>query len=333
MEWLLIIGIWLAWKYRATLYAKTFGSLRLKVSGSSFAVLDFETTGLSPAQADRIVQVAVLLVSPSGKMEGHWSSLVNPGRDVGPTFIHGITNKDVATAPTYSEVHDHLMGLLSGRVVVAHNARFDLNFLYWESVFAGKPVTLNSLKYFDTMSLASHVFPRARDKKLETLVDLIKANLDSMPGRGFHDALFDVHAEGELLRHYLRKVPDLVARGITSAGNLKVSQIDFQHQEALARHRESELEALRLITEIESRQIPQLALRDNGEVLFLGQDMGQRNECESWARKFGFGVAGSLTKSRTVLVVLGDGDFNRKPLLQADKWEIPMLTIGQLRKI
>lgn len=331
MEWLLIIGIWALWKFGPRLFSRFFGSAKIKASGAGFAVIDFETTGLSPTQADRVVQVAVLQISSNGTLDRHWSTLVNPGRDVGPTFIHGITNLDVISAPTYGEIHDELMSLLDGRVVVAHNARFDLNFLFWEAQFAGKGLDLGTIKCFDTMSIASDVFPNAYNKKLETLVSFLKFDPQSLPGRGFHDALFDVYAEGEVLRHYLRKAPGLVVRNIRSGSSFKVSQMDDRQLASLQTHRESELEAIRLVREIESRGTSSLELREGGEVLFLGQENAERRECENWIRKFGFVEAQGLTKSRTVLVVIGSGNFNSKPLIQAEKWGIAIVTVGQLR--
>ena len=63
------------------------------------AVVDVETTGLSPWRHDRIVEIAVVLLSPDGEIEDEYESLVNPGRDVGPTSIHGISASDLIDAP------------------------------------------------------------------------------------------------------------------------------------------------------------------------------------------------------------------------------------------
>ncbi|MBK9697231.1 MAG: 3'-5' exonuclease [Propionibacteriaceae bacterium] len=64
-----------------------------------YTVIDLETTGLSPRQHDRIVEIAAVYVSENGQIEGEWTTLVNPGRDVGPTNLHGIAAKDVLDAP------------------------------------------------------------------------------------------------------------------------------------------------------------------------------------------------------------------------------------------
>src|SRR4051812_17678904 len=59
--------------------------------GAGFAVIDLETTGLFPEKHDRIVEIGIVHVSPSGDITGQWSTVVNPRRDMGPQTIHGIT--------------------------------------------------------------------------------------------------------------------------------------------------------------------------------------------------------------------------------------------------
>ncbi len=92
-------------------------------------MVDVETTGFDPDE-DRIVEVGVVVLDPGGREVCSFRSLVDPGRDPGPTHIHGITAAMVAGAPTFPGIRSSLSGLLSGRVVVGHNVdRFDLAFL------------------------------------------------------------------------------------------------------------------------------------------------------------------------------------------------------------
>ncbi|WP_432572184.1 exonuclease domain-containing protein [Kineococcus sp. SYSU DK005] len=93
-----------------------------------YAVVDVETTGMDSA-TDRVVQVAVVQLGADGRVEGTWNSLVDPGRDPGPTHVHGITAEALRGAPTFAQVAEQVAGLLAGRVLVAHNARFDWGFL------------------------------------------------------------------------------------------------------------------------------------------------------------------------------------------------------------
>ena len=66
-----------------------------------------------------------------------WGSLVNPRRGVSATHIHGITGADVAGSPTFEELVGDIQTRLAGRVIVAHNAAFDLAFLRNEFARAG----------------------------------------------------------------------------------------------------------------------------------------------------------------------------------------------------
>ena len=124
------------------------------------AVVDVETTGLSP-KMDRVVEVGVVLLDSRGEVEGEFETLVNPGRDVGPTGLHGISASDVVDAPTFSDLAPHLRSLLAGRVVVAHNALFDLRFLAREFGRAGLPIPLSPS--LCTMRLAPLFLARAPD--------------------------------------------------------------------------------------------------------------------------------------------------------------------------
>lgn len=102
-----------------------------------YAVIDFETTGLVAELHDRVIEVAVVHVSPDGLITGRWETLVNPGRDLGRQDIHGISAREILAAPAFADIVADLVELLSGRVVVAHNAAFDLRFLNAELARAG----------------------------------------------------------------------------------------------------------------------------------------------------------------------------------------------------
>ncbi|MFJ4961930.1 DEDDh family exonuclease [Streptomyces sp. NPDC088729] len=88
-----------------------------------YAVVDVETTGL--ARDDRIVSAAVYRLDARGDVEDHWYTLVNPERDPGPVWIHGLTSAVLNDAPLFPQVARELSARLAGRVLVAHNAAFD----------------------------------------------------------------------------------------------------------------------------------------------------------------------------------------------------------------
>jgi DNA polymerase III subunit epsilon len=104
------------------------GLFRQITAGHGFAVVDLETTGLYPS-TDRVVEMAVIHLNPEAEITAEFCTLINPRRDVGPTRIHGLTAADVTTAPTFAAAAATLWQLLSGRILVAHNASFDARFL------------------------------------------------------------------------------------------------------------------------------------------------------------------------------------------------------------
>jgi DNA polymerase III subunit epsilon len=92
--------------------------------GLSYAVVDLETTGLTPG-VDAVVEIAVVLTDAEGEAEADWHSLVRPWRRVGATEVHGLHAADLEGAPAFEAVADRLDRLLAGRALVAHNAGFD----------------------------------------------------------------------------------------------------------------------------------------------------------------------------------------------------------------
>ena len=101
-----------------------------------FAGIDVETTGLRPRN-DRVIELAVVRCDPSGSPISEWSTLVDPGRDPGPTRIHGITPADLVGAPTFAEALPDLLHQLGDAIVVAHNLPFDSAFFANEFRRAG----------------------------------------------------------------------------------------------------------------------------------------------------------------------------------------------------
>lgn len=95
-----------------------------------YAVVDVETTGGQCGTGHRIIEVAVVVVQGT-RREVVLDTLVNPGRPIPSmiTRITGITTVMVAGAPAFADIVDDVRRVLAGRVLVAHNLRFDRGFL------------------------------------------------------------------------------------------------------------------------------------------------------------------------------------------------------------
>lgn len=193
-----------------------------------YAVIDVETTGFSPATGDRIVEVAIARVDAHGRIEDEYATLVNPGRDVGPVFVHGISNTEVLDAPRFEEIAGELLARMDGAVVVAHNATFEERFLAAELARMDVALPLNPA--LCSLWLARRTV-RSPNHKLSTLART--AGLSTVAA---HTALADVRTVAALLPqmlavhgrplHYLtglRPLPELdrAARPKTRAVELR----------------------------------------------------------------------------------------------------------------
>ena len=95
------------------------------------AVVDVETTGFS--KHDRICEIAIINFSGDTlEPKGEFTSLVNPQRDTGPVWIHGISNEMVEQAPRFSQIQQEVAERIDGHVLVAHNLAFDQRMLKQE---------------------------------------------------------------------------------------------------------------------------------------------------------------------------------------------------------
>lgn len=166
-----------------------------------WALVDVETSGLVPRR-DRVLSVAVVTLDPDGRQTGEFSTLLDPGCDPGPVHVHGLTAERLHGAPVFEQVAERVGALLEGRVLVAHNAQFDYDFLAHEFARAG--LRLPVARRLCTLALNRRVDPPTDDLRLGTLaahygVRQVKA----------HDALDDTRVLAGVLRASLREAAQL----------------------------------------------------------------------------------------------------------------------------
>ena len=165
------------------------------------AVIDFETTGLSPAMGDRATEVAIVLVE-NGNVVDRFQSLMNAGLHI-PAFITsltGISNAMVASAPDAATVMLNASRFVGNAPMVAHNASFDRKFWQAELARAG---AVAAQPFARTMLVSRRLYPQASSHKLGVLVDYHR-----LPRAGrAHRALADAEMAASLLgqiQHDLR---------------------------------------------------------------------------------------------------------------------------------
>ena len=168
---------------------------------SPIAVIDFETTGISPDHGDRATEVAIVMVE-AGRVVDRFQSLMNAGVRI-PAFITqltGISNAMVAAAPEVARVMAEASRFVGDAPLVAHNASFDRKFWVGELARLGLPAPQ---PFACTLLVSRRLYPRAPNHKLGSLVDYHR-----LPRTGTaHRALADAEMAAALLdriQHDLR---------------------------------------------------------------------------------------------------------------------------------
>lgn len=168
------------------------------------AVIDFETTGLSPEMGDRATEVAVVLVE-NGEIVDRYQSLMNTGVRI-PAYIEeltGISNAMIRKAPPVTKVMRELAEFIGKVPLVAHNASFDRKFLDAE---LGKIRRQRSQEFACTMLLSRRIYPTSPNYKLGTLISHLGIPFTGQYHRAMADAEMTAYLlmamESELKQHY-----------------------------------------------------------------------------------------------------------------------------------
>lgn len=160
---------------------------------TDYVVLDFETTGLR-AGADKIIQVGAI------RYFNHWKDeemdvLINPQRYISPTItrITGISNEMVEEAPTIDEKIEELIVFIGELPIIAHNASFDMGFLYALEGLNG--VSIPEYTVIDTVKIARQKIKDTPNHKLTTLTQYLQLEHDA------HNAIGDCLATAAIYQY------------------------------------------------------------------------------------------------------------------------------------
>jgi DNA polymerase-3 subunit epsilon len=198
------------------------------------AVIDFETTGLSPAQGDRATEIAAVILQ-DGKVVDRYQSLMNAGVRI-PAYIQeltGISQAMIRAAPPVAAVMRDVAEFVGDIPLVAHNAAFDCKF--WDAELA-RIDRHRRQEFACSLLLSRRLLPQAPSHKLGALVEFARL---PVAGR-YHRALADaemaasllLHLEEELRdRYQVRDVSHALLRKIQSVPKAKLAHCLDGHQQ------------------------------------------------------------------------------------------------------
>jgi DNA polymerase-3 subunit alpha (Gram-positive type) len=177
----------------------------LLLKDAVYTVFDIETTGLS-VNYDKIIEISAVKVQDNQVID-RYNTFVNPNQQLSmlTTKLTSITNADVAMAPTIDRVIKEFKDFIQGTVMVAHNAHFDMGFIYKTlkdyDLYEGPMTTI------DTLQIARNCYGDDLKRfNLKAVAKLFHINLVQ-----HHRAIYDTEATKEIFLHMMR---DARNRGI-----------------------------------------------------------------------------------------------------------------------
>ncbi|MEU0743193.1 DEDDh family exonuclease [Streptomyces sp. NPDC006134] len=297
-----------------------------------YAVVDVETTGL--ARDDRIISAAVYRLDARGEVEDHWYTLVNPERDPGPVWIHGLTSEVLEGAPLFQDIAEEFAARLDGRVLVAHNAAFDWQMIAREYARARREAPVR--QRLCTIALSKELGLPLPNHKLESLA----AHFGVVQRRAHH-ALDDARVLAEAFR------PSLAA---AAAGGVRLPLhecrplTEWSDRPAPPTGRQAGYGGYRANSWRPSRKRPACPypnpgryeagkpLKQGMRVAFSGDTSTERELLEDRAAQAGLHVATSLSRL-TSLLVTNDPDSGTSKVVKARQYGTPIVdeaAFGQL---
>jgi len=170
---------------------------------TEYVVFDVETTGLSPQNGDRIVEIAAVRVK-NWKVVDTFESLVDPERELPEEAqaIHKISEEMLDGAPTADEVLPKIIDFTGGACLVGHNIKFDLNFLCFQLALIGRKLR-EETPAVDTLKMAKTLLPHLTSFRLTHVAHSLGTRMGIA-----HRALPDVKLTANVMSRLLEVAED-----------------------------------------------------------------------------------------------------------------------------
>ncbi|MEU9209581.1 DEDDh family exonuclease [Streptomyces sp. NPDC048415] len=294
-----------------------------------YAVVDVETTGL--ARDDRIISAAVYRLDARGEVEDHWYTMVNPERDPGPVWIHGLTSDVLEGAPLFQDIAEDFASRLADRVLVAHNAVFDWSMIAREYARTEREAPVR--QRLCTIALSKELGLPLPNHKLESLA----AHFGVVQQRAHH-ALDDARVLAEAFRPSLRaaardgiRLPLLECRPLTEwASGPRIGRQSSGGYPSGSWRPSRKRPACPYPNP--GRYEEGKPLKQGMRVAFSGDTSVDRELLEDRAVEAGLHVATSLSRL-TSLLVTNDPDSSTSKVVKAKQFGTPVIdeaAFGQL---
>lgn len=159
-------------------------------------IVDTETTGLSPSQGDRIIEIGAIEMVNRRLTGKRWHRYLHPDRNIseGAVRVHGITLEFLSDKQRFAQIAEELVAFLEGAELVIHNAPFDMGFFDYEFSLLGQATLSSRCTVLDTLTMARQKHPGQKNS-LDALCK--RYNIDN-GHRQLHGALLDAEILSEV---------------------------------------------------------------------------------------------------------------------------------------
>ncbi len=187
----------------------------------NYCLIDIETTGLD-ATFDDAIEVAVIKVREN-KIIDEYQSLIYTDQIIDSFIVEltGIQQNDILGAPKPEIVWKEFKSFIKDEILIAHNANFDINFIYDEMI-ENKIEPINN-DFVDTLRLARRAFPDMKNHKLKTLVKELELENDKL-----HRAMKDVQVTYQLYNKILNLITQEDLNPKSNRKKFKITDIKIQ---------------------------------------------------------------------------------------------------------
>lgn len=182
----------------------------MHIKAAEFIVFDVETTGLSPQDGHRIIEIAAMKVKGMQVVDKFYS-LINPQRSLPPEAmsVNMITEEMVAGAPVAADVLPGMIEFIAGGCVCGHNVRFDLGFLCHELSLANRKLR-DETPAIDTLKMSRELLPYLSNHKLSYLARSLGITVTET-----HRAMADVEITVKVLLRLIEMADDQSLGNVT----------------------------------------------------------------------------------------------------------------------
>ena len=177
-----------------------------------FVIFDVETTGLSPLDGDRIIEIAALRLR-AGKEGEEFHSLINPQREISwaAFAVNHISGEMLKGAPLSQIILPRFLDFCGKSCLAGYNVNFDLSFVNHELSFLQRTPAVD-VPVIDILKMARSLLPDLESHSLSKVISALGLRQSQE-----HRALSDVRLTTKALKHFLKILAD---RGVSSFGNL-----------------------------------------------------------------------------------------------------------------